>query len=101
MMSIHERGLDSNGDGFDGESGPVAPDPAVDMGELAALLPSVNDPVKLRAATTDAESAIRQAQATAPAEIKADVTVVATTAREALAALQRNNFDVSRSPEAV
>ena len=68
---------------------------------FAALLPSVNDPVKLRAATTDAESAIRQAQATAPAEIRADVTVVATTAREALTALQRNNFDVSRSPDAV
>jgi len=69
--------------------------------KFAALLPAVNDPAKLRAATTDAESAIRQAQATAPPEIKKDVTVVATTAKDALAALQKNNFDVSRSPEAV
>ena len=69
--------------------------------KFAALLPSINDPAKLRAATTDAESAIRQAQATAPAEIKGDVTIVATTAKDALTALQRNNFDVSKSPEAV
>ncbi|HEX2118622.1 MAG TPA: hypothetical protein VHF91_05525, partial [Acidimicrobiales bacterium] len=62
---------------------------------------AANDPAKLRAATTDAESAIRQAQATAPAEIKADVTRVAGTAGEILTALRRNDFDLSRTPEAV
>jgi hypothetical protein len=69
--------------------------------KFAALLPSASDPVKLKAATTDAESAIRQAKATAPAEIKADVTVVATTASDALTALQKNNFDLSKTPDAV
>lgn len=53
----------------------------------------------LRSATTDAESAIRQARDTAPAEIKSDVTVVAATASQALAGLQRNNFDRNKTPE--
>ena len=68
---------------------------------FSALLPAASDPARLRAATTDAEAAIRQAQATAPAEIKADVTLVATTAREVLAALQKNNFDLGGTPEAI
>jgi len=51
MMSIHERGLDSNGDSFDGESGPVAPDPTVDMGELEALRGVVKFPVRIKCAT--------------------------------------------------
>jgi len=66
---------------------------------FATLLTVANDPVKLRAATTDAEAAIRQAQAQAPAEIKRDVSVVATTAGQLLAALQKNNFDLSRTSE--
>jgi hypothetical protein len=71
--------------------------------KFTALLGSAqsNDAAKLKAASTDAESAIRQAQATAPAEIKADVTVVATTAKDALAALQKNNFDLNKTPDAV
>lgn len=69
--------------------------------KYASILTVANDPAKLRAATTDAESAIRQAQATAPAEVKADVAQVATTAGEVLAALQRNNFDLSRTSEVV
>lgn len=69
--------------------------------KYASILTVANDPAKLRAATTDAESAIRQAQATAPAEVKADVARVATTASEVLAALQRNNFDLSRTPDAI
>jgi len=68
---------------------------------FTALLPAANDPARLRAATTDAESAIRQAQSTAPAEIRSDVTLVATTASQLVAALQRNDFDLSRTPEAV
>ena len=52
MMSIHERGLDANGDGgFDGDAGPVAPDPAVDMGELEALRGVVKFPVRIKCAT--------------------------------------------------
>lgn len=67
--------------------------------KYSTLLSSAADPVKLKAATTDAEAAIRQAQTTAPAEIKPDVTVVATTASQVLAALQKNNFDVTKTPE--
>lgn len=66
---------------------------------FSTILASASDPVKLKAATTDAEAAIRQAQSTAPAEIKSDVTVVAATAKEVLAALQKNNFDLSRTGE--
>jgi hypothetical protein len=69
--------------------------------KYASLLTVANDPARLRAATTDAESAIRQAQSTAPAEIKADVTTVAGTASQVLTMLQRNNFDLSRTPEAL
>ena len=51
MMSIHERGLDGNGDSQDLDSGPVAPDPAVDMGELEALRGVVKFPVRIKCAT--------------------------------------------------
>ena len=67
--------------------------------KFSTLLAVANDPAKLRAATTDAESAIRQAQTQAPAEIRSDVAVVANTAKEVLAALQKNNFDLSKTPE--
>ncbi len=46
MMSIHERGLDGNG-----ESAPVAPEPAMDMGELEALRGVVKFPVRIKCAT--------------------------------------------------
>ena len=69
--------------------------------KYSTILTVANDPPRLRAATTDAESAIRQAQATAPAEIKADVTLVASTADQILTSLQRNNFDLSRTPDVV
>ncbi len=49
MMSIHERGLDGNG--HDGDTGPVAPDPTVDMGELEALRGVVKFPVRIKCAT--------------------------------------------------
>ena len=67
--------------------------------KFSTLLAVANDPAKLKAATTDAESAIRQAQSQAPAEIKSDVTAVAATAKDVLAALQKNNFDLSKTPE--
>jgi hypothetical protein len=66
---------------------------------FSTILASASDPAKLKAATTDAESAIRQAQSTAPAEIKPDVTVVATTASQVLKALEKNNFDLGRTGE--
>ena len=69
--------------------------------KFAALLPAASDPARLRAATTDAEAAIRQAKATAPAEIRADVNVVANTAGEALSALQKKNFVLADAPDAV
>ena len=67
--------------------------------KFSTILASANDPVKLKAVTTDAEASIRQAQSTAPAEIKSDVTVVATTARQVLSALQKNNFDLAGTSE--
>ena len=67
--------------------------------KFSTILASANDPVKLKAVTTDAEAAIRQAQSTAPAEIKSAVTVVATTARQVLTALQKNNFDLAGTSE--
>src|SRR4051812_48164194 len=67
--------------------------------KFSTLLSVANDPAKLKAATTDAESAIRQAQAQAPAEIKSDVTAVATTAKDVLTGLQKNNFDLSKTAE--
>ena len=51
MMSIHERGLDANGDSADGESGPAVPDPGVDLGELEALRGVVKFPVRIKCAT--------------------------------------------------
>ena len=67
--------------------------------KYASLVQSAGDPAKLRAATTDTEAAIRQAQATAPPAIKPDVVVVATTAGQVLAGLQRNNFELAKTPE--
>ena len=49
MMSIHERGLDGNGEAL--ESAPVVPDPAVNMGELEALRGVVKFPVRIKCAT--------------------------------------------------
>ena len=67
--------------------------------KFSTLLTVANDPAKLRVATTDAESAIRQARAQAPAEIRSDVNTVAQTASQVLAALQKNNFDLGRTSE--
>ena len=52
MMSIHERGLDGNGvDSSDLDTGPVSPDPGVEMGELEALRGVVKFPVRIKCAT--------------------------------------------------
>jgi nitrogen fixation protein NifU and related proteins len=49
MMSIHERGLDGNGDSVD--IAPVVPDVVLDMGELEALRGVVKFPVRIKCAT--------------------------------------------------
>jgi nitrogen fixation protein NifU and related proteins len=51
MMSIHERGLDSDGADGDGLGGADGPEPAVDMGELEALRGVVKFPVRIKCAT--------------------------------------------------
>ena len=51
MMSIHERGLDANGDGPDGDGGSVSPVAGLDMGELEALRGVVKFPVRIKCAT--------------------------------------------------
>ena len=50
MMSIHERGLDANGDGPDG-GGALSPVGGLDMGELEALRGVVKFPVRIKCAT--------------------------------------------------
>ena len=48
MMSIHELRLDSDGEEVEE---PVAPDPAVELGDLAALQGVVKFPVRIKCAT--------------------------------------------------
>jgi hypothetical protein len=67
--------------------------------KLTAVVANLNDKAKLRAAAADAESTITQAQSTAPAEIKSDVSAVATTATQVVAALRKNDFDFAKTPE--
>ncbi len=67
--------------------------------KLTAVIVNLSDKVKLKAAAADAESVISQAQSTAPAEIKADVKTLATTAGAVLAALRKNDFDIAKTPE--
>jgi len=60
-----------------------------------AVQAEAKDPAKVRAAATDAESAIPRAQAVAPAAVKADVAVVARTVADVLATLRTNNYAVN------
>jgi len=66
--------------------------------KFSSLLSVANDKVKLKAATTDAESAISQAKSQAPPELKADVNAVAATASQVLAALQKVDFVFQNLP---
>lgn len=65
------------------------------------LIASAGDPVKLKAVSTDASTAITSAKETAPAAIKSDVTTVATTFSQVLAGLQKSNFVIGNTPEIV
>jgi nitrogen fixation NifU-like protein len=51
MMSIHERGLDANGDATDGDGASVRTVAGLDMGELEALRGVVKFPVRIKCAT--------------------------------------------------
>jgi len=54
------------------------------------------DATRLKAASADASAAIGEAVSTAPTAIKADVQILATTLRDFLAALKKNNFDIAK-----
>ncbi len=87
--------------GNDQASTPFCQQSRIFQAKYTALAPSLNDPVKLRAASTDLDASLTQAKSTAPTEIKADVAVVATTASQVLAALQKSNFVFANTPDAV
>ena len=63
------------------------------------LIAAAGDPAKLKSLATDASTAITQAKDSAPAAIKADVNVVATTFSQVLAGLQKSNFVIGNTPE--
>ena len=117
-----------SGDGKDEASTPPAPDPGggasttvrpVDTsftgqnsGPFCALSKTYNErfgnlntgssPAQLRASTAEGRTAITQAAAAAPAEIKPDVQVIANAFTTILSELEKVNFDISKmSPTAV
>lgn len=60
------------------------------------------DPTQLRELSTEAETAIREAQAAAPPEIKGDVQVVAAASTAFFQQLARVNYDATKlTPEAL
>lgn len=70
--------------------------------ERFANLNTGSSPAQLRAATAEGRTAITQAAAAAPAEIKSDVQTIANTFTTILSELEKVNFDVAKmSPTAV
>ena len=65
MMSIHEHRLD--GDGHEVEEA-VAPDPEVDLGDLAALQGVVKFPVRIKCATLPWNTLVQALDEPAPAD---------------------------------
>ncbi len=65
---------------------------------LTGLSRATSMPVQVRQFATELGPAIQQAVAVAPAEIKADVTLVAAAATDYLAGLQRAGYDLNRVP---
>jgi len=57
---------------------------------------TIYDPAQLRTFLTDAANAIREAQTTAPASIRADVGILSESFQRLLTVLQQANFDVTR-----
>ncbi|MFN2609108.1 MAG: hypothetical protein ABR511_14645 [Acidimicrobiales bacterium] len=65
---------------------------------LAGLSGARSTPAQIRQFATDLGTAIQQAVAVAPAEIKADATLVAGAAGDYLAALKAAGYDLSKLP---
>jgi hypothetical protein len=65
---------------------------------LSGLNRSTSTPAQVRQFAQDLGPAIQQAVAVAPAEIKADATLVAGAATDYLAALQRAGYDLNKVP---
>ncbi len=65
---------------------------------LGGLSRADSTPAQVRQFATELGSAIQQAVAVAPTEIKADVTLVAAAATDYLAGLQRAGYDLNRVP---
>ncbi|MDP8936930.1 MAG: hypothetical protein M3O23_04260 [Actinomycetota bacterium] len=59
---------------------------------------ATSDPTQLRALANEAETAIREAQAAAPNEIKGDVQVVAAASTAFFQQLARVNYDLTKMP---
>ncbi|HVM01542.1 MAG TPA: hypothetical protein VM263_02645 [Acidimicrobiales bacterium] len=59
---------------------------------------SLTDPARFRAAMEEASTSIRDAQASAPEAVRADVATLNTYFQRFLGALQQANFDLSRLP---
>ncbi len=98
----------------DGSSSKAAPPPSTDR-STAGTAPfcqlarsynegfeqagrTVRDPAQLRDVLGRAVDAIRQAEAVAPSEVKADVTLVGRTYGEFLTALERVDFAITQVP---
>ena len=91
-------------------AGAPAPGPSnPDASEFCDLIATYSDrlavlgqpsatPERIRAVAEDGATAIQQAVAAAPADIKGDVTVVAGAAEDYLAALQNAGYDLSKLP---
>jgi hypothetical protein len=65
---------------------------------VSGLSRATTTPAQLRQLATELGSAIQQAVAVAPAEIKTDVTLVAAAATDYLAGLQRAGYDLGKVP---
>ena len=65
---------------------------------VSGLSRATSTPAQVRQLATELGSAIRQAVAVAPAEIKSDVTLVAAAATDLLAGLQRAGYDLNKLP---
>ena len=66
---------------------------------VSGLSRATSTPAQVRQLAGELGSAIQQAVAVAPAEIKSDVTLVAAAATDFLAGLQRAGYDLNRVPQ--
>jgi hypothetical protein len=66
---------------------------------VSGLSRATSTPAQVRQLSNELGSAIQQAVAVAPAEIKADVSLVAAAATDFLAGLQRAGYDLNKLPQ--